>query len=440
MQSKTLYEKFQHNINCLLQEVIGDILPLKIAVAVSGGADSIALLMMTSIFASAHNVEVTVVTVNHHLRKEAEEEIKYVRDLSNKLGHTCFILDWDPQDNFSNLQARARDGRYKLMTDLCKYLDILVLLTAHHQDDYIESFCLRKARKSSFFGLSSSNRHYTSDILLLRPLFNVHKIELIKYLEINGVLWFEDQSNYNDKYQRNLLRKALRHDGQEIQDDILTDLSEINQKASIHRTELISAIASVASIYRFGFAKISRKDFCLLSQLIKVQLINFILLMVSGKTKIPRGDSTKFLLSMIEKGQDFTVTLHNCCIKTIEGKLLVYRELGRHLPADIKLARHAIWDNRFRVENEINIQNAYLSSMKMEDYQHIKDDLRLEELKILTYNHHKTILFTLPVIKVLEKVISLPHISYYDQHYQTCETKINISYRSAFISRFTHFL
>ena len=76
--------------------------------------------------------------------------------------------------------------------------------------------------------------------------------------------------------------------------------------------------------------------------------------------------------------------------------------------------------------------------MQLEDYIKIKDKLDFENLRKLSNNNHKDILFTLPVIKNLEKVVAIPHISYYDDF--KSNSRIDIVFNPGFVSRFTHFL
>ncbi len=426
-----VYEQFRQNIEILLVENSGSV-----ALAVSGGSDSMALLMLIHQWASDNNVTLIVMSVDHNLREQSKMENQYIKEFAHQLGHSHYQLDFDHQNNFSNLQARAREGRYKLMTDLCNKLDILTLLTAHHLDDYLENYCMRLEKKSNIFGLSQSNINYYNNVRIVRPLFNIPKHQLTEYLLTNNVKWFEDQSNLSDKYQRNIVRKRLNKLELSDKNQIISQLSNINQQVQENLIpEFIGCIAETVKIHEFGFADINLLKCKEFSSQIQVQLISFILIIISGKDYSSRFHSLALIISLLEQEIDFIKTLHGCMIKKIGNNLLIYREFGRNIPVSIKLNNIETWDNRFL----FNINNPIysISNLTIKNYSKIKQHLDLNILKDLSFNSHFAILFTLPVVKILEKVIAIPHISYYDDQYS--DLGLDVSFCPNFISRFTHF-
>lgn len=428
-----LYEKFEHNINNL----IGGFGLSKIAIAVSGGSDSVTLLYLASIWAKKNNIELFVLSVDHNLREQSKQEIEYIQNTANDLGLKFYSLSFDHQNNFSNLQERARKGRYDLMTSLCQKLDVLVLLTAHHEDDYIENFCLRLERKSGVFGLSSSSINWHNNTQVIRPLFNIPKSELVNYLVTNNIKWFEDQSNLSTKYRRNAVRQKLAKEEVYIKDDIITQQIKVNELVeNKFKPELISAIAESVKISEYGFAFLDLIKFSGFSQEVRVQLINFLLIIISGQQRSARFYSVEPILKLIMQSLDFKNTLHGCVIKRMQNKLLIYREFGKKLPeSKLLLDKQVVWDNRFRITKNHNIENCVATYLSLEDYKIIKKELDLEVLKNLSCGNHNAILFTLPIIKILEKVVAIPHISYYDNDIKS----FNVSFAPDFISRFTHF-
>ncbi|MGX6960775.1 MAG: tRNA lysidine(34) synthetase TilS [Rickettsia endosymbiont of Pentastiridius leporinus] len=428
-----LYEKFEHNINNLL----GNFGLSKIAIAVSGGSDSVALLYLADIWAKKNNIELFVLSVDHNLRQQSKQEIEYIQNISNNLNLKFYSLSFDHQNNFSNFQERAREGRYDLMTDLCKKLDILVLLTAHHEDDYVENFCLRLERSSGIFGLSSSNINWRNNTQIIRPLFDIPKVALVDYLVKHNIKWFEDESNLSTKYRRNLIRQKLFKEESYSKNDTILQQSKVNELLeNKFKPELISGIAESAKISEYGFAFLDLDKFSKFSNEVKVQLINFLLVVISGQKQVARFYSVNPILKLITQNIDFKNTLHGCIIMRMQNKLLIYREFGKKLPHDKKLTnKYTIWDNRFYIATQNNIQNYFITYLTLEDYKKIKKQLDLEPLKNLSCKNHIAILFTLPVVKILEKVIAIPHISYYDNDMRT----FNVSFAPNFISRFTHF-
>ncbi|WP_017443534.1 tRNA lysidine(34) synthetase TilS [Rickettsia gravesii] len=475
-----LYEKFEYNINNL----IGNFGLSKISIAVSGGSDSVALLYLANIWAEKNNIELFVISVDHNLREQSKQETHYIQNISNSLNRKHYSLSFDHQNNFSNLQERAREGRYDLMTNLCLELDILVLLTAHHEDDYVENFCLRLERNSGIFGLSSSNINWYNNIQIIRPLYNIPKSELVEYLVIHNIKWFEDESNSSDKYRRNVIRQKLakgadyiRHlskpayrekfkgdterstaaytsVGKEalLRGSILpleakfgkmSKTAIISQQLKTNKLienefkpELISAIAEAVKIFEYGFAFLDLVKFDKFSNEVKVQIINFLLIIISGQSRAARFYSVEPILKLITQDVNFKNTLHGCIIKRIQNELLIYREFGKKLPeSKILLDKFVIWDNRFCITKNQETPNCFVTHLSLEDYKIIKKQLDLEPLKNLSCKNHNAVLLTLPIIKILEKVIAIPHISYYDNDMWNFE----VSFAPNFVSRFTHF-
>jgi tRNA(Ile)-lysidine synthase len=434
-----LYLKFQHNLHHLLDGYY----PKVIAVAVSGGGDSVSLLALTHQWATLHNVKLVIMTVNHNLRAQAIVEVKYVMNLAQDFGYNCAVLNWNHQNNFANLQERAREARYSLMTDLCKQLDILTLLTAHHADDNLENFIIRQERKSGILGLHDSSINFIGNIRILRPLFDIHKVELLNYLLANNIHWFEDESNLSNKYKRAQIRIALAGQDRLRKKELRLQQDKINDQANIIKPLLIAAIAESVTIYQYGFAKIELDKLNNFNSAIQLQLIHFVLTVISGNTKVPRARSSLSILFLLHDCQKFIKTLHRCVLDKSANILLIYREFGKNPPLDVPLIDGAVWDNRFYLDhrNRSLPKYAYITKLLASDYKYLKQRLNLssvlENIIDLSPNKHQAILFTLPVIKIFEKVIALPHISYYDS--ANLIEKLDLSFRPGFISRFTHF-
>lgn len=158
----------------------------RLAVAVSGGADSIALaLLMGQI------CDIEAVTVDHGLRAEAADEARFVGEVMarHNIAHT--ILHWQGEKPSSGIQAAARTARYKLIQDWCTAKNISNLVLAHHLDDQAETFLMRLSRGSGVYGLAAMAEVSTlmgslGSIHMLRPLLHVSKDRLISTLTSMG--------------------------------------------------------------------------------------------------------------------------------------------------------------------------------------------------------------------------------------------------------------
>ena len=129
-----------------------------LAVAVSGGPDSLALAYLTKCYSLKHNIKVKYYIVNHKLRKESSLEAKTVKKVLKKIDIQCTILNWNGKKPSKNIQAIARDKRYSLLTNECKKNNIKHLLLGHHLNDLFENFLIRMARGSGLNGLVSFNK------------------------------------------------------------------------------------------------------------------------------------------------------------------------------------------------------------------------------------------------------------------------------------------
>lgn len=181
------------------------------AVAVSGGADSFALALLAKHYADRHGLQMTALTVDHRLRENAASEARWVHDLltTKNIKHEILVWNHDLIPT-SKIQESARAARYALLGKWCQENKVEALLTAHHQDDQIETFFMRLAHRSGLKGLSSIRFVRLMPFgRLIRPLLDVSKARLIDTLRAFDCAWCEDPSNANDKFERVRFRKAL---------------------------------------------------------------------------------------------------------------------------------------------------------------------------------------------------------------------------------------
>ncbi len=185
-----------------------------LAVAVSGGADSMALLHALLPTAHQHHITLHVLTVDHGLRHASAHEARQVSDWVHAITHTpklhCTILT-DPNPLPSgNTQEQARELRYRLMEAYCLKHHITHLCVAHHADDQAETLLLRLERGSGVDGLAAmAPARPHGSITLLRPLLATQAALLRHYLRHKNQAWIEDPSNQNEAYHRNRLRNLL---------------------------------------------------------------------------------------------------------------------------------------------------------------------------------------------------------------------------------------
>lgn len=182
----------------------------KLGLAVSGGPDSLALLLLA---AAARPDKIEVATVDHGLRSESVKEAAMVADLCGKLGvpHAILKAEWKKKPETA-IQERARLERYRLLARWIKEKGLSALVTAHHLDDQAETMLMRLNRGAGTRGLAGMRAVAPipgSDARLLRPLLGWRRSELEEICSAAGLKPVEDPSNADDQYERARIRKGL---------------------------------------------------------------------------------------------------------------------------------------------------------------------------------------------------------------------------------------
>ncbi len=173
----------------------------RFGVCVSGGADSLALLLL----AKAAGLNIKAATVDHRLRAESAAEAAYVALVCERLGlsHQTLTLDDAPR---TNLSVWARTARYAALRAWAQRERIDLLLTAHHADDQLETMLMRLNRGSGVAGLAGVRLRQAD---LCRPLLGWRKGALVAVVKACGITAIDDPTNFDEAYDRARLRKHL---------------------------------------------------------------------------------------------------------------------------------------------------------------------------------------------------------------------------------------
>ena len=184
--------------------------PEKIGIAVSGGGDSMAMLHLFARWSARTGHAIAVVTVDHGLRDGSDKEAADVAAFCAKIGIPHDTLLWQDWDGHGNLQAVARDARYRLMADWARANGVGGIAIGHTKDDSAETFVMRLTRKAGIDGLAAMESSFTRNGLdFVRPLWMCTRGELRDYLTRNDVPWVDDPSNDDIDFERIRVRKAL---------------------------------------------------------------------------------------------------------------------------------------------------------------------------------------------------------------------------------------
>ena len=169
-------------------------------VAVSGGVDSVSLL---HVLAQLPGVKLTVAHFDHGIRADSAEDRKLVQALARRYGLPFVFQEGHLGPSAS--EATARDARYGFLQDVRKTVDADAIITAHHQDDVLETAIINMLRGTGRKGVTalSSHRH------LVRPLLHVPKDDVRAYAKEQGLVWREDSTNQDTVILRNYVRKLI---------------------------------------------------------------------------------------------------------------------------------------------------------------------------------------------------------------------------------------
>jgi tRNA(Ile)-lysidine synthase len=328
----------------------------RVALAVSGGPDSLSLMHLAARLRHETGIELQVLTVDHGLRPSSRDEALMVERLASELGLAHAILTWEHRETPpASLQARARAARYDLMAGFCHAHDIAVLVTAHHLDDQAETFLMRLKRGSGLDGLAAiPEQSVWSGITVLRPLLDVPKARLVATVEAACIGFVSDPSNDDARFERARLRGSK---------DALSMLGLTPEALALSARRLRRArealdeaarnfLAANSETSEAGYALIDSAALQAAPQEIALRaLAQLIAAVGGGETPLQLG-KLETLLAGLQAHPRQAHTLGRCRLEPVANRLGVFREVrGSGLPvAELSPGMRALWDNRFRVE------------------------------------------------------------------------------------------
>jgi tRNA(Ile)-lysidine synthase len=327
----------------------------QLAIAVSGGADSLALALLADAWVRPRGGSVTALTVDHGLRAEAAQEAREVkaRLARRKIAHR--ILRWRGEKPRTNLQAAARAMRYRLLEDWCRKQGIIHLLLAHHRADQAETLLLRLGRGSGVDGLAAmAGIAETDHVRLLRPLLPIAPERLRGTLEAFGQSWIEDPSNKDPRHARVRLRTlmpALAREGLDSARLAATAARLCRARSALDDwTDRVLAAAVVLD--PCGYAVLEGHAYLQAPADVALRALSHVLRTVGGRDYTPRLERLERLHTEIVSGLMTARTLVGCRILPFgpptRNKILFCRELAAVQPEiHVRPGSVYAWDGRF---------------------------------------------------------------------------------------------
>lgn len=326
-----------------------------VALAVSGGADSVALMLMVRKWLDQRSSgpQITIITVDHRLRDAAASEAEWVKRTARELGFQHETLVWSSAKPRAGLQAEARRARYDLMTAFCRAASIAAIATAHTSDDQAETFIMRLARGSGLDGLSAMAEISRRDgIDILRPLLAISRQRIEAFLLAQVQRWLDDPSNDDDRYERVRIRRKLKEAQSLGLSPARLVLSAKRLRRARDALELVTLtfLRAKVSLHEAGFAKLRLPDLFNLPEDIALRaLVRMILAVGGGRTVRLSKIEAYYQMMLVAPGN---ATLGGCrLIKKDEG-LTIMHEIGRMgalSQTAMQPGQTLLWDGRFKI-------------------------------------------------------------------------------------------
>ena len=319
-----------------------------VAVAVSGGSDSLALLRLAQSAFAPHGVEIVAMTVDHQLRPESTAEAEHVAMLCKSLGIAHRLLTWDrPETIPGNLSNAAREARYRLMAQACAREGIGHLLTGHTMDDQAETVLMRLARGSGVDGLSAIAPSAERGALALkRPLLGVSREDLRDYLRDIGQDWVDDPTNDDEAYDRIKARKMF--EALETLGLTKQRLATTARVMGMAREALEVQAGQTQDVWEWtalGFAQSDLGAFERLPREIKLRRLAGAMNRLAGTSYRPRLDALEDALD----ARPGTRSLHGCIVRWGRDKVTIIREPNAVTEPPRPAVSVENWDNRFKI-------------------------------------------------------------------------------------------
>ena len=247
----------------IIERQIKPLLPNKFCIAFSGGMDSTVLLhVMKNII--DEKSQIRAIHINHNIVDNSKVWTRTCKSICKNFGIDIEIISLEVTHNGYGLEAAARDERYKKLKEILYENEYL--LTAHHEEDQMETVFLRMARGTGLDGLQGINEKYSfGEGIIFRPMLEVSKTSVMDYAKEHQLKWVEDSSNQDTHFDRNFLRKKIIPQFRERWPSIASSVSRLSQ-LSAQNIKILNQIAEedigpIANMNELPLAKLLDKSF-----------------------------------------------------------------------------------------------------------------------------------------------------------------------------------
>jgi tRNA(Ile)-lysidine synthase len=395
-----------------------------IAVAVSGGADSMCLALLTHRWAMTRGGHAVALTVDHGLRAESAAEAASVGAWLDERGICHHLLRWRDRPEAGapgagNLQARARRARYRLLASWCRGAGVLHLAVGHHRGDQAETVLMNMIRGSGVTGLAAMAAVAERwGVRILRPLLGVSRERLAVTLECWGQDWIEDPSNRDPAFARVAVRRALAAGAPPglTEERLATTAMQLGRARTALDHAVAELLVGAAAIDPAGFCRLDRGQLAAAPEELALRALARVLGTIGGGEYPPRlARLTRLYRALRDDSLSGGRTLAGCRLLPRAGQVLVCRETAAaDQVLDLGAGGTGFWDRRFRVALGARAIGGPFTVGRLgpDGWRAIKTERpELERDPLPAVVRH-----TLPALRDLDGVVALPHLTYWRGH------------------------
>lgn len=316
----------------------------KVVVAVSGGSDSLGLLLLAAEF-FGDSRRLLAVTVDHGLRPEASAEARAVAALCARQGIAHRTMAWHGAKPSCGLIAAAREARYALLAEAAADAGADTILVAHTLDDQAETVAMRARRRDEGSGLAgmAAATLYDWRVWIVRPLLGIRRQEIRAFLAERGIGWIDDPTNRDPAYERVRVRAELSD--AEIETLAARARAEGAAREALSRLAALLverfAISPARGLYRLDPAFLAADGEA------ATLALRALLAMAGGASRLPDEDRVAALLARLG-GDGARATLSRAVVEVRRTGIWIRRE-ARNLPVPGAGDAPALWDGRWRI-------------------------------------------------------------------------------------------
>ncbi len=326
--------------------------PPFLAVAVSGGPDSLALTILADRWARDRGGQIWALIVDHRLRPESVAEGRLVCEWLSARGIHREVLVWSAEKPRAGIQEAARIARYRLLACWCREHGCLHLLTAHHRDDQIETHLIRRRARSGPDGLAGMSAiRDLRDCRLLRPLLDVPKARLLALLGSERQPFITDPSNLDPAYERS----RFRGDGDAMPRgsnllDVVEAITTFGSERAARQREKDAILARFVTLHPAGFAVLDPAMVSTVPQDLAEQVLSAVAATIGVAPHRARRERVARLREALGTAGRRGHTLGGCRFVRWRQCVLVTRELARAAePVRVAPGASTRFDGRYEV-------------------------------------------------------------------------------------------